>query len=275
VRTITGFRDPESVLYDPAQDMYFVSNIAGFGSNKDNFGYIVRVSAVNPDSLAVFVESGTNGATLHAPKGMAIQGDTLWVTDIDVVRGFHRVTGQPVGTIDFSPHRPTQLNDIAAGRNELRVTDTGIWMVYEGNVHTGPDRIFSIGAGRSVHVVADSLFLKLPNGIAWDSTENRWIVVSFDRFGGEIAAMPAALDPSRHVLRGGRGQLDGVEILADGSILFSSWADSSIHVLRAGREVKVIREVPEPADIGFDARRSRVLIPLTVAGQVQIWELPR
>jgi hypothetical protein len=275
VRSITGFRDPESVLYDPAQDMYFVSNVAGFGSNKDDFGYIVRIPAANADALSIFVESGTNGVTLHAPKGMAIQGDTLWVTDIDVVRGFHRVTGQPVGTIDFSPHRPTQLNDIAAGPNELRVTDTGIWMVYEGNVHTGPDKIFAVGPGRSVQLVAGSLSMTLPNGIVWDSTGNRWIVVSFDRFAGEIAAMPATADSARVVLRDGRGQLDGVAVLPDGAIMFSSWADSSIHVLRNGRDVQVIREVPEPADIGLDTRRRRVLIPLTVAGQVQIWELPR
>lgn len=273
VRTITGFTDPESVRYDASQDVYFVSNVAGFGSNKDNYGYIVRIPAANLDSIAVFVQSGVNGVTLHAPKGMTIQGDTLWVTDIDVVRGFHRVTGQPVGTIDFSAQRPTQLNDIATGPAGLRVTDTGIWMVYEGNVHTGPDKIFAVGPGRSVQLVANSLSLKLPNGIAWDSAGNRWIVVSFDRFAGQVAAMPAARDSARRVLREGKGQLDGVEVLSDGSIMFSSWADSSIHILKDGIDTKVVREVPEPADIGFDQKRGRLLIPLTVAGQVQVWDL--
>ena len=274
VRTIVGFADPESVCYDADQDVFFVSNIAGFGSNKDNRGYIVRVSAARLDSASVFVQSGLGGATLHAPKGMTIQGDTLWVADIDVVRGFHRRTGQPVGTIDFSAHNPTQLNDIAARDGELRVTDTGIWMVYEGNVHTGPDKIFSV-VGRRVALIANSLSLKLPNGITWDSTGSRWIVVSFDRHAGEVAAMPATADSLRRVLRAGPGQLDGVEMLADGRILFSSWADSSVHVWEEGRDVRIIREVPEPADIGVDTRRGRVLIPLTVLGQVQVWTLPR
>ena len=272
VRTLVGFEDPESVRYDPEQDVFFVSNISGFGSNKDNRGYIVRVSATALDSSEVFVESGVGGVTLHAPKGMAIQGDTLWVTDIDVVRGFHRRTGHPLGMIDFSAHNPTQLNDIAVRVGELRVTDTGIWMVYEGNVHTGPDKIFSI-TGRTVRLIANSLSLKLPNGIVWDSLGSRWIVVSFDRHGGEVAEMSAALDSTRRILRSGRGHLDGVEVLRNGAILFSSWADSSIHVWKDGRDVRVIRELPEPADIGIDTRRGRVLVPLGVLGQVQVWNL--
>ena len=273
VRTVVGFVDPESVCYDADQDVYFVSNIAGFGSHKDNRGYVVRMAAANPESASVFVESGVGGVTLHAPKGMAIQGDTLWVTDIDVVRGFHRRTGQPVGTIDFSAHNPTQLNDIAAGNGELRVTDTGIWMVFEGNVHTGPDKIFSVGPDRTVRLIANSLSLKLPNGIVWDSAGNRWIVASFYRYGGEVAAMPAARDSTRNVFRAGSGQLDGVELLPDGGVMFSSWSDSSIHIWKDGRDTRVIREVPQPADIGVDTRRGRVLIPLTLLGHVQVWDL--
>ena len=98
VASIAGFRAPESVKYDPDQDVWFVSNIAGFGSEKDGRGYIVRISAEHLDSMSVFAISGVNGVRLDAPKGMAIQGDTLWVTDIDVLRGFNRRTGDgPLG----------------------------------------------------------------------------------------------------------------------------------------------------------------------------------
>ena len=178
-RTIVGLNDPESVRYDPDQDVFFVSNVAGFGSLKDGNGYISRMRASDGGGAEVFVRGGANGVVLHAPKGMTISGDTLWVTDIDVVRGFHRVSGRPVATIDLSPHSPIQLNDIAAGPDgELRVTDTGIHMVYEGNVHVGADRIFSIGPGHRVSVVARGLDLRQPNGIAWDSAGGRWLVVS-------------------------------------------------------------------------------------------------
>lgn len=273
-RTVTGFNDPESVRYDPEQDVFFVSNVAGFGSLKDGNGYISRVAAAGAAPITTFVQGGANGVTLHAPKGMTIQGDTLWVTDIDVVRGFHRRSGAPVRTIDFTAHRPVQLNDIATGPGgTLRVTDTGIHMVYEGNIHVGTDRVFEIAADRTVDVVAQGLELRQPNGITWDSAGRRWVVVAFDRFAGDIYSLRMGTDTAKHMLHRGKGQLDGVEVLRNGAVLFSSWADSSIHVWRDGRDVRVIRQVPEPADIGVDTRRGRVAIPLAMLGRVQIWEL--
>ena len=50
------------------------------------------------DSLK-FIVGGVNGVQLDAPKGMALQGDTLWVADITNVRGFNRKTGVPVASI--------------------------------------------------------------------------------------------------------------------------------------------------------------------------------
>ena len=274
VKTIVGFGDPECVRWDPAQDVYFVSNVAGFGSKKDNNGYISRIPAATLADAGVFVQGGKDGVELHAPKGMAIQGDTLWVADIDVVRGFDKRTGRPVGTIDFRPLRPVMLNDLAVGPNGvLRVTDTGIWMVWEGNVHSGPDRIFEVGPGHAITTIANSLWLRQPNGVAWDSTAKRWVVVSFDRFAGEVATMPAGPDSSRHVIRTGPGQLDGVQVRADGALLFASWADSSIHLLKDGRDARIIRKVPEAAAIGWDGKRGRVLVPLATLGWVQVWEL--
>src|SRR5256886_1138508 len=40
---VEGFLTPESVLHDPAQDIYFVSNINGGPTAKDNNGFISRV----------------------------------------------------------------------------------------------------------------------------------------------------------------------------------------------------------------------------------------
>jgi hypothetical protein len=84
--------------------------------------------------------------------------------------------------------------------------------------------------------------------------------------------MPAT-GAGRTVLRTGTGRLDGVELLPDGAILFASWADSSIHLLENGKERQIVRQVPEPADIGVDTRRNRVAIPLSTLGRVQIWSL--
>src|SRR5215207_9863321 len=60
VASIANFRSPESVRYDADQDAWFVSNIAGFGSDKDGRAYIVRIEAGKLDSMSVFAISGVN-----------------------------------------------------------------------------------------------------------------------------------------------------------------------------------------------------------------------
>src|SRR5690348_6199429 len=129
VHNVTGFREPESVRYDPDQDLYFVSNMFGLGSTKDGNGFISRVNAATLADSTVLVKSGDHGAVLDAPKGMAIQGDTLWVADIDKLRGFDRHTGLPVGVIDFAPQGAVLLNDVAVSPDgTIWLSDTGIIM---------------------------------------------------------------------------------------------------------------------------------------------------
>ena len=74
-------------------------------------------------------------------------------------------------------------------------------------------------------------------------------------------------------LRSGKGQLDGVEVLADGAIVFTSWADSSVHLLADGVDRPLIRQVPVAADIGIDTKRNRLAVPLSQLGAVQLWSL--
>jgi hypothetical protein len=273
VRTIAGFQGPESVRYDPDQDAFFVSNMTGYGSAKDGNGYISRVSASDPDSAVVFVQGGRNGAVLDSPKGIAIQGDTLWVADISVLRAFDRRTGAPLGSVDLEPYGAVLANDVAVGADgTVRVTDTGIIMGKDGVVYTGRDKIFVVGPGRAVRVAMSGPELRRPNGITWDGAGRRWLVVSFDPFVGEVAALPTDMS-SRAVIRRGSGQLDGVEVLPNGTILFTSWADSSVHALSGGRDVRIVREVPVPADIGIDTKRMRLAIPLSMLGRVQLWDV--
>jgi hypothetical protein len=99
----------------------------------------------------MLVESGKNGATLDAPKGRALVGDTLWVADINHVRAFNRRTGAKIADIDLSSQHATFLNDVAVGGDgALYVTDTGILFDAKGGMsHPGIDQIFKI-EGRKV-----------------------------------------------------------------------------------------------------------------------------
>src|SRR5438034_5250950 len=146
VGTVEGFLKPESVLHDTVQDIYFVSNINGSPTAKDNNGFISRVKPDGAVENLKFIEGGRTGITLNAPKGLALAGDTLWVADIDAVRAFNAKTGAPIDSVSLSKLGAVFLNDVVVvPTGALYVTDTGIRFDDVGNVlHPGPDRIFRI-----------------------------------------------------------------------------------------------------------------------------------
>lgn len=269
-----GFKVPESVRYDAALDAYFVSNIDGNPSNKDNNGYIARLDAANPATATILVQGGQDGVTLHAPKGMAIAGDTLWVADIDALRGFDKNTGAALATHDLAAMGATFLNDVAvAPDGTIYVTDTGIAFGPTGEMsHPGKDRIFAIkGGAPSVVLESDSLLTR-PNGIAWDAANNRFVLAGFG--GPDITAWVPGEQAVTKVATG-PGGYDGLEALADGRLLVTSWADSSLNVVSGGTITRLAGSLEAPADIGIDTRRNRVAVPRFNAGRVEYFNIPR
>ena len=271
VATATGFLSPESVLYDSTQDVYFVSSINGEPLAKDNNGFISRVRPDAAIEVLKFIEGGRAGVTLNAPKGLAMRGDTLWVADIDVARAFNVRTGVPVDSVRFDSLRAVFLNDIAIAPNgAIYITDTGIRFDDVGNVlHPGPDRIFRVGPDRKVTVAVRGDSLGRPNGITLDAVGRRFIVV---QFGGKAVMAWKPGDKTPKVVAKGAGGFDGVEVIGE-KIVVSSWTDSSITRFDSTQGTKIITGVPSPADIGYDAKRNRVLIPILTGNRVEIWQL--
>lgn len=258
----SGFVQPEAVRYDPDQDGYFVGNWGtGSPEAKDNNGYILRMTPDGKVEQTKFIAGGTNGATLHAPRGMTIVGDTLWVVDADAVRGFNRRTGAPLATADFSAFKLGFLNDIAAGPDALYVTDTGT------------DHIYRIAGGR-VTVAVENKALGGPNGITWDAGAHRFIIVPWAG-DSAIKAWTAGSKTLSVVGRGSGGtQFDGVEVLSGNRMLVSAQSDSSLYIFTGGTGHPIIRTGGAPADIAVDTKRNHVAVPFVDRNMVEIWQLP-
>lgn len=267
----TGFSTPESVRYDEIQDVYFVSNINGNPSMKDGNGYISRMKTDGNVDSVQFIAGGRDGVTLNAPKGLAIVGETLWVADIDVARAFNTRTGAPIATVDMKKMGATFLNDVAIGPDgSVYITDTGIRFDRKGRMtHPGKDRVYRI-TDRTAKIVVDAGAIGGPNGITWDRTKDRFMIAPF-------SAPPVYWwkmgDIQPTALVTGPGGYDGIEVLSDGRILVSSWADSAIHVFDGESRRVLIPGKPAPADFGIDTKRNRIAIPLFNDGAVEIWQL--
>jgi sugar lactone lactonase YvrE len=269
-----SLKTPESAHYDSDLDAYFISNINGNPSVKDGNGFIVKVDAGNTSAITTFVQGGKGGVTLNAPKGIAIVGDTLWVADIDAVRAFNKRTGAVIANIDLRPMKATFLNDVAAGPDgTIYITDTGIKFDDKGAMsHPGQDRIFKITGRKAEVAIKSDSALKNPNGIAWDGANNRFVLGPFN---DKVVTAWKTGDSTVTAIATGPGGYDGVEVLGDGRILVTSWADSSVHMITNGAFRKVVGNVDGPADIGIDTKRNVLAVPRFNAGRVEYFTIAK
>lgn len=248
-----GFSAPESVYYDKRRDIYLVSNINGSSHDKDDNGFISKITPEG-EVTAKFIDGSDEDITLNAPKGMAISGNTLYVADIDHLRLFDAVTGASQGDIKFTG--ASLLNDVATGKNGvIYVTDTGVNENWETD---GKDAVYIVRDKKPKKLFSHKTKLKNPNGIlAGDG--GIWIVTGTT---GELLWLSddGKLDEPQRISAGGN---DGIAHTQDGRLLISSWADEAVYAGKPGEEFrKEISGLEAPADIGFDCTRDRVLIPL-------------
>jgi sugar lactone lactonase YvrE len=253
---LAGLQTPESVLYDEANDRYLVSNVNGKPLDVDNNGFI---SVVSPDGKMVtekWIAGGQNKVALNAPKGTAITGGVLYVADIDTVRMFDAKSGAPKG--DVKVPGATFLNDVSASPDgRVFVSDSGLNADFGP---TGTDAIYAIDKGK-LKTLAKDASLGNPNGI-FATTDSVWAVT----FGtGELYRLATkALDgkaAKADAVKLPKGKLDGIIVHGD-QLFISSWEAATIYKGKTGGPFEIgFAGLNAPADIGWDKKRSRILVP--------------
>jgi len=262
------FARPESVLYDVAGDRYLVSNINGSPDAADGNGYISELSPDGAVKTPKLIEGGVKDVKLDGPKGLIIVGKELWVTDITQVRKFDLKTLAPKGDIKLP--EATFANDIAlAPDGKVYVSDSSVKATEKGFEPNGGDQVLVIDKAGKVKVLAKSKDLGGPNGLAFGP---KGLLVngllSNEVFG--IGAKGEKVD----VIKMPNGGLDGLLVVGD-TLLCSSWGASAVYRGKLGGTSyePVIQNVKGPADIGWDSKRSRVLIPRFMDDLVEVYDL--
>jgi len=264
-----GFATPESVLHDPEADLYYVSNINGSPLEVDDDGFISVLSADDGTVRTLkWIDGADEAVTLHAPKGMALSGDHLYVADLNTLRWFDRRTGAPAGQLEVPG--ATFLNDVAAGPDgAIYFTDTGLKDGTPRFVPSGADAVYRLVPGGALDTLAMGVELGTPNGLVV-TADAVWVVTLTSNELYRVADGTRA-----DVIKLPGGTLDGL-VSVNGEMLISSWEAGAIFRGPPGGPFSaVLSDVPEPADIGYDAKRHRLLIPLFNNHEVRLVPLPR
>ena len=247
VWTLDSFQKPESVLIDFKTSRLWVSNIIGQPTEKDGKGTILELSLDGK----LLTQNFTTDLTLHAPKGMCILDDAMYIADIDVVHvvsvhtGAHRYD-VPIEGAEF-------LNDMVCSFNEAYVSDSST-----GRIH----RIYKEG---KAELVVDLSPAK-PNGLAFQGV--RLFVADFASSTVSKLKPTGEIETQWTVPKGG---LDGIAVLRDRSIVVSSWEGQGIYrISQDGTLSTLASDLIAPADFAVDQRHNQLLVPQLTENQISL-----
>ena len=239
----------ESVLYDPTNDVLYVSNIEGAPDGKDGRGSIGKVSLDGTIINAKWIKG------LNAPKGLGLYNGMLYVSDltniveIDIVSEMVKKS-YPVKGASF-------LNDITVDAN--------------GKVYVSDSRSGLLAALENGKVTVIKDGLQSPNGLF--AEENRLMVASFE------AQTLNTLDLSTlemTVKTEGIENTDGIEAVGNGGYLVSSW-NGKVHYVTPDWEKVLILDTTgdqiNAADIEFIPEKNLLLVPTFFKNKVMAYEL--
>lgn len=252
----TDFKSPESVLWDPAGGVFYVSNMGVDPMAKDGDGTIARMSA---DGV---VENMAWASGLDAPKGMALANGHLYTADIDQLVEIDPVTGAIQNR--YPATGAVLLNDVAAGPDgKVYVSDTfsnSIWVFADGAMSMMAQDPALQGANGLV--AADGVLYVADLGDVSQGFENAkpgW-VVQIDLASGAITDFSGS-EPV--------GLLDGLASDGAGGFLMTDYASGRImHQLPGGAATEVARLTTGSADMDYAAGPGLIVVPVTPEGRV-------
>jgi SMP-30/Gluconolactonase/LRE-like region len=241
---------PESTLFHEGK--IYVSLI---GQEQKNDGAIVTVgSRGNVTGTLVRASRATR---LGDPKGMAIKGSTLWVTDVTKIRSFALKTGAAGRVVDLSASARF-LNDLAVDRQgNLWASDSGTNTLY---------RVSS--AGRVTRLRLPNRFA-VPNGVALHpGTREIWFVTDPESGAAQVGRVTGAGKVLRVKASSRFEHLDGLAFVGR-TAYFSDYQTGSIWKLSAdGKLTRRAVLAGSPADISYAAGLKRLLVPLIEGGHL-------
>lgn len=253
VFTITeGISHPESVLFSEAHDAIFVSNVAsGNPVETKELGNISKYTRDGKVIAAPWIKG------LKAPKGMAIIGNELYVSDVNRVVKIDIKNGKILQKIKVPGSK--FLNDVVADNaGNVFVSDMATNTIHIWNK-------------KGIRIWKRTPALRSPNGLYTDGSEHLLMA----SWGNPIAKDFSTTNPgalSALSLKNAKaefqeekslkGNLDGITADTQGNLWISDWMNGDIYkVQKNGSAEKVFNLKQGAADLSFSKELNLLLIP--------------
>lgn len=255
-RLSQGLVSPESVEWDAAAGLAYVSNMGADPMAADGDGYISTLGADG----AMIAEKWATG--LNAPKGMAVVGGKLYTADLTDLVEIDTATGAV--TNRYPAQGAVFLNDVtAAPDGRLFISDTfanSVW-VFDGSAMSLFVQDPALMGANGLTVIGNALVVANLGDVSqgFDKITPGW-VVQIDLESKAVTPYGAS-DPS--------GVLDGVEPDGAGGILFTDNMGGRLMRQAPGGAAEVAGTLqPGAADLDIVADQGLILVPLTPANTV-------
>jgi hypothetical protein len=247
-----GFEAPESVVFDAAKTVYYVSNMGTYGAGeKPHDGFVSRVGEDGTLIEAHWVGGLDNPKGLALSNGHLFVGDDVYLTEIDVAAG--KIVGQ------YKPEDgPGDFNDCTADA--------------EGNVYVCSGRlgtVFRLHAGKFEPWV--KLDTKATGGINGLRAEGERLLLggwSLGRADGteEVGHLSSIDYRSKTVARIGTTpicHIDGLEPDGRDGYVISDWLTGEVfHVTAKGEKTLLLKLGQGAADMLYRQDVHLLLVPL-------------
>jgi hypothetical protein len=262
-QTESEFKDPECVAYDIMRRSIYVSNINGEPSATDGNGFISLVANDGKIEKLKWVDG------LNAPKGMAMLGKQLFVTDINELLVIDVETATV--TKRFKADDKSFLNDVAiSSEGVIYVTDTAT------------NRIYRLYKGK-LEIWLEDERLENPNGLYID---NKHIILGSwgkptDGWKTDIPGHLLLISPEDKSIKDFAdgspiGNLDGLAKADKNSFLVTDWMQGKLLHAKPDGTVNTLLELGQgSADILYLRSKNILLIPQMRKGNLVAYSIKK
>ena len=244
----SSLKVPESVLFDKAAKVLYVSNIDGTNPwEADGKGSIGKVGLDGKVIAAEWVSG------LHGPKGMGMFNGKLYVADLGNIVVIDIAAGKIEKSIPIEG---------ATGLNDISIDPKGVIYVTEYLAK----KLYKV-ENEKAELIAENL--TQPNGVLYHNNE----LFLLDGTGMFKVNTDKSLTKIADGMEGG---LDGIENIEGNNFIISCWEGALWHVNTDGTKHLLMdtrAEKRNTADIGFDPATKTVYVPTFFRNTVVAYEL--